>query len=131
VVHSEEDGPVDLRTLIDSDVPTILVIAQVNCGSCSSEAVRWGTLSDKYRTDRRFIGLLCDDDFDAGRAFRHRAQLTFETYLCDAGLLGVMARRLPAVYEIDVEKRVTFSAFGLGSSVELEHYIADSVRQSK
>lgn len=123
IVHVENNGPVDVRTLIDSEKDTILLVAQVNCASCIDEAERWDELFAEYGEKNRFIALLCANEFSAVKNFRDAASLQFENYLCERGLLETMARQTPAIYSVGPDGRILFSEFGFGSWAALEHYL--------
>ena len=123
IVNSETLDPLDLRTLLATDHPTVITIAQDGCDPCIDDALDWRHLHEEFGETRSFIGLVCGGDLDSFREFRERTRLGYETYLCDAALLGLLAPRSPTIYEIGPGGRVAFSALGSDSSDDLRHHL--------
>jgi hypothetical protein len=119
---------VDLTSVLDAQVPTIIIMFNTGCQSCLGQIDAWGALAKRAGVRRSFLGLVCAPDLSSLAQLKATSGRVMKMWFCDSKLrydLHMVAS--PTIYEVLPNSRIiTFRAVGDSATTELSDHLSRS-----
>ena len=124
---------VELFSILDAKVPTVLILFSPGCQSCIGEIEAWQHLAKGLGVTRSVLGLACAHDLEAFKQLRDKTGFTLKTWFCDTKLrydLHVTAS--PTIIEVLPDSRtISFQAVGDSATTRLVDHLDHTLRSSR
>lgn len=127
-VIDENGSGVDLYSILDARVPTVLIAFDAGCQSCTGQVEAWKRLSHVTGSRRVFRGLVCASEVTTLKQLRAIGTGDFDLWLCDRKLrldLGMVVT--PTIFEVEpISREIVFRAVGDSATEQLLDHLRTS-----